>query len=194
MCDITLECGSSGLEHTFKDHDITLRIPEGAVAENQAINIEVGVAMYGQFIFPNDTQPISPIVWLHLESGEMKIEKPFQLILPHFLIGLTKDQLREHNVCFGKASLIYGIEDDDMKYEFKPCECKPLFASIGKKSYAILQSDHSCFYCLQANKTPELVQDASFCLTRIISLQTNEVYFIATYFLNVCIDSEVYSS
>ena len=184
-----LECEHSGLKYTFEDYDITLNIPEGAVAENQKIHIEIAVTMYGPFAFPTNTQPISPIVWLCLLEKDAKLKKPFQLILPHFLTGLTKGELRNHQVGFAKA--IHHectVEDGEMMYEFNPCKSKPLLASSGNKRYAVLKSDHCCFYCLQANKTPELVRDSGYCLTRIErSASRNEIYFVATYFLKTCI-------
>ena len=188
-----LECDYSGLEYTFEDHDITLNIPEGAVAKSQKIHIEIDVTMYGPFAFPRNTLPISPIVWICLLEKDAKLKKPFQLILPHFLTGLTKDKLYNHQVSFAKAvhhNYTVTVEDGQMKYKFNPCESKPLFASSGNKSYAVLKSEHYCFYCLQANHTPELIRDAGYCLTRIersASPQRNEVYFVATYFLKTCI-------
>ena len=78
-----LDYDHNGLNHVIEDHDITLRIPEGAVVEGEKIHIEVGVAMYGPFIFPENTQPISPILW-HYASEDVT---SFQLILPHCYTG-----------------------------------------------------------------------------------------------------------
>ena len=129
-----LICDHSGLEYTIEDHDITLNIPEGAVAENQIIHVEIAVTMYGHFIFPKNTQSISPIVWLCPVENVTILKKPFRLILPHFLTGLSKDKLFSHQVGFAKASHYnYTIEDGEMKYEFNPCDSKPLFASKGTR-------------------------------------------------------------
>ena len=129
---------------------------------------------------------------------DTKLRKPIRLILPHFLTNLTRDQLHNHQIGFAKASHHkYTIENSERKYKFHPCDSKPLFASKGNKSYAILESDHCCFYCLQANRMPDLVRDAGYYLTRIehsASPQRNEVYFIATYFLQTCIQVMWYSN
>ncbi|MCG8626088.1 MAG: hypothetical protein MJE68_29335, partial [Proteobacteria bacterium] len=82
-----LEVDCAGQEHTNVDHDITLRIPEGAVAEGEKIHLEVGVAMYGPFTFPENTQPISPILWLHKLDESIKLNKPLELVLPHCYAG-----------------------------------------------------------------------------------------------------------
>jgi hypothetical protein len=184
-----LECNHTGLKYTFEDHDITLIIPEGAVAKGQTIHVEFDVTLCGHFVFPKNTQPISPIVWLCLLEEEARLNKPFQLFLPHFLTGLTTEELQCHQVGFVKATHGSSMEDGRIKYDFNPCDSVH-FPSSGNKSYAVLESDHFCFYCLKAKKTSDLVRDASYCLTRVessVSPERNEIYFIATYQLKTCI-------
>ena len=186
-----LECDCTGREYTNVDHDITLRIPEGAVAEGEKIHFEVGVAMYGPFIFPDNTQPISPILWLCLLEKDVELKKSFQVILPHYLTGLSRERIEHHQIGFTKANHNdYIFTGDQMNYKFQSCDIKPLFASSGYKSYGVLISKHCCFYCLEANVTSELAMDAGYCLVQVEStqsLQRNEVYFAATYFLDTCL-------
>ena len=181
-----LECDFNGREYTNVDHDFTLRIPEGAVAEGEKIHFEVGVAMYGPFIFPENTQPISPILWLCVLEGDAQLRKPFQIILPHYLI--SNGRIEHHQVRFAKAN--HNDYDTQISYRFHQCVTKPLLASTGYRSYGVLLSEHCCFYCLTANKSPELAYDAGYCLVRIesyISPQRNEFYFAAIYFLDTCL-------
>ena len=58
-----LQCDSNGIEYTIEEYDITLRIPKGAVSEDQVIHFEIGISMasHGPFTFPDNTQPISPL-------------------------------------------------------------------------------------------------------------------------------------
>ena len=186
-----LECDCNGREYTNVDHDITLRIPEGAVAEGEKIHVEIGVAMYGPFIFPENTQPISPILWLCILEEDVELKKPFQVVLPHYLTGLSKERVQYHQVCFAKASHNdYTFVDNQMTYKFLASDTEPLLASSGYRSYGVLVSKHCCFYCLLAKKTPQLATDAGYCLTRIessVSPQRSEVYFCATFFLDTCL-------
>lgn len=187
-----MECDHNGLEYTVKEHDITLRIPEGAVAKGETIHLEIGVAMYGPFNFPENGAPISPIIWLCIQEEIALLMKPFQLILPHFLTSLNRDRLNYHRIEFAKANhSSYSIaEDKQMIYNFNVCDAKPLFASSGYKSYGVLSSTHCCFYCLKANQTPELANDIGYCLARVersLSPRKNEVYFAAVYLLNTCV-------
>ena len=97
----TLECDCSSQQYTLDGHDVTIIIPEGAVAEGEKVCFRVDVAMYGPFVFPKNTQLISPIVWLHsLEEGCVKLIKPLQIVIPHCLAGLTKDGLLRRQVYF----------------------------------------------------------------------------------------------
>ena len=181
-----LECSNSGLEYTIEDHDITLRITEGAVAPAKTVHFEMGVATYGPFIFPQDTRPISPILWLCPLEKDIILGK-FQIILPHLLSELTKQQLCDHQVGFAKANHnMCTSKNDQIEYHFNPCEIQPLFASSGSNSYGVLVSNHCCFYCIVARQNPEVARNASYCLARIESL-SSEIYFVASFFLKSCI-------
>ena len=180
-----LECDHHSREYTIQDHDITLRIPEGAVPTVKKIRFEIAMAMYGPFKFEEDTQPISPIIWLCFDEG-VTLNKPFQVILPHFLTGLTYEKAQYHQIVFTKASHSkYSIEDGEIKY----CDSEPYFASSGGRNFGVLVTNHTCFYCLQANKTPELAMDAGYCLAWIEYLNQRhmEVTFTAVYCLRTCL-------
>ena len=187
-----LEIDCAGREYTNVDHDITLRIPEGAVAEGEKIHFEVGVAMYGPFTFPENTQPISPILWLCILEEDIELKKPFQVVLPHYLIGLSKERIQYHHVRFSKANHCnYTFVDNQMTYRFEPySDAKPHLATSGYRNYGVLISKHCCFYCIEAKETPELAMDAGYCLIQIessLSLQRNEIFFVGIYFLDTCL-------
>ena len=183
-----LECGYDGIDFTIEDHDITVRIPEGAVSEGEKIHFEVGVATYGPFAFSESSRPISPILWLCILDKDVHLKRDFMIILPHILTGLTTVKLRDHQVTFAKANHDdYTSEGGKiMAYRFNQCEIQPLFASVEDKNYGILLSSHCCFYCIKAKQSPELARDAGYCLARIESL-TSEIYFVASFFLKTCV-------
>ena len=182
-----LECDSKGREYTIEGHDITLRIPKGAIAEGTKLHFEIGVAAYGPFKFPENSQPISPIVWLCILDGDSSmLKKPFHLILPHCLIGLSRERLSDHHVAFAKASHLLR----EQYYNFNKCEIDPLFASSGDKCYGVLKSDHCCFNCLTHDTARETRTDISYCLVRVECTEftptRNEVYFAVIYYLDTC--------
>ena len=192
-----LECSCKGREYTIEDHDLTLRIPEGAVAEDTLIHFEIGVAMYGPFILPKNTQPISPIVWLCILEENVELKKPFELILPHYLTGLNRAILQGHQIEFSKANHEeVTFQKGQIMYNFNRCKSKVFLASSGSRSYGVIRSTHCCFYCLHGKKTHQLAMDSGYCLARIEHLlprtQRNMVYFIAVYFLDTCVQVRGY--
>ena len=187
-----LECGYDEMEYTIEEHDITLRIPQGAVTRGEKFHVEIGVAMYGPFAFPENFRPISPILWLCVMKKDIvTVKKDFQIILPHFLTGLTTERLHYHQVGFAKAGhsqkYVCTSKSEGTVYEFKACKTQTLCATSEGKSYGVLQSDHCCFYCLQAKQSPELAMNAGYCLARIKSLPSTEIFFVASFFLKSCI-------
>ena len=144
--------------------------------------------MFGPFNFRENKNPISPIVWLCVLEGDGILKKPFQLILPHYLTGLTKKGLHYHQVGFAKAG--HEFSDEKIRYSFSPCVIEPLFASFGDKGFGVLKSNHCCFYCLERNITEEKATEVSYCLGRIENVKgaptKNEVYFAAIYNLDTC--------
>ena len=186
---MTLECDCNGREYTNAEHDITLRIPKGAVPDNRRIHFEFGVALYGPFIFPHNTQPISPILWLCILEEDVVLKQPFQVILPHFL---AEDKLCYHQAGFAKASHndVTFQDNGQMCYSFLPCGIKPQFVFSGCRGYGILSLNHCCFYCIHANQSRELAMDAGYCLVRIEATPMpyrNVIIFSAIYFLDSCL-------
>ena len=192
-----LECDSSGQEFNIIEHDTTVEIPKGAVSEGEKLCLEVGVAMYGPFKFTDDSQPISPILWLCFLNEDVKVNKPIKITVPHFLTGLTESRLQEHRVSFAKANhKDYIPQEDYIVYNFEPSEdTKTQFISRNDKSYGVLETTHCCYLCIKAKRTPLLAQDATYCLTRVerITSRGIEIHFAATYLLDTCIEVCIYT-
>ena len=75
-----------------------------------------------------------------------------------------------------------------ISYKFQDSDGIMEFVSNGRKSY-VLTTEHCCFYCSTAKKSPEMFQNATFCLIRIEkSLPPRyEIRFAATFFLDTCL-------
>ena len=181
------------MQYTNPDHDISISIPEGAVSEGDVVHFELGVTMFGPtmfdlFKFAGGARPISPIAWICLLEENYKLKKPYQVILPHVLTQLSNERLQYHQVKVAKAEHKFFNDDESKSYEFRPCNIEAVFGFIGHKSYAALKSVHFCFYCLEANQTPELDRNIGYCLVRVIQESIpNKVYFLAMYFLGTCL-------
>ena len=178
----TLECSHNGLEHTIAGHNITLRIPKGAIDIGDKLFFDVGILMFGPFIFPENTRPISPILWL-CPSEDYRMKKPFKIILPHFLSSRAVVKMNSNNIRFAKAK----HNQSQTKNEFQFVNSRPLFASSGSRNFAILQIQHFCYYCLIGNIVKD--GDIEYCLVQVERpiQQRSEIHFLAIYLLDTCI-------
>ena len=186
-----LESDCKGLEHQIVNHDITIQIPPGAVAMNEKVHLEIGVTTYGPFYYPGNSQPISPILWLCFLNENVALKKPFEVEVPHYLMNLSQENAFYHKVRFAKANHDnYSIEDDQVNYHFLPCDEDFQFVQKRNSGYGILRTNHCCFYCIKAEKSPKLTLDTNYCLVRIqlqsLPLQF-KVYFVAAFFLRTCL-------
>ena len=82
-------CTNLGGIFHFNEHSIFLKIPKDAVPNE--VDLEIGVAIHGQFKFPENIRPISAILWLKLPDN-FQFQKPIQIQLPHYL-GLSKEEV-----------------------------------------------------------------------------------------------------
>ena len=176
-----LQIDSNGLVYTINEHDITVRFPFGVVASGETLQFEIGVTLFGPFKFLDDIRPISPILWLCPLNESISLQKPFQLILPHFL---SNNKIHDHEVMFAKSN--HGDHEENC-YTFRVCDTKPIFASTGSKSYGILETNHCCFHCLEAKITPQIAREAKFVLVRLDSFLKQEIQFCVIYPLNSCL-------
>ena len=184
-----LECDCNGREYTNVDHDITLRIPKGAVAEGEKVHLEVAVTMYGPFNFPEDTKLISPILWLCLLEEAAKLRKPLEIVLPHYLIG----DIHKHGIGFLKANHSdYEMNDScQIFYNFRPLVTDKILVCREGQGYGITVTDHFCYFCLVAqDRESNIKENTNYCLTRVISHSSEslqEIIFCASYHLPTCI-------
>ena len=172
-----LECDHNGCNYTIEGHDITVRIPEGAVAEGEKIHFEVGVAMYGPFIFPDNTQPISPILWLRQLEGGTQLKRCYQLVLPHCYKGLasiiyhgpghnkiffaTSDHSSSRHISTdGNVELLYSLIEWENDIDFDIDDNYGTFESyICNHIFCIVKRSHTQSY--------EWYRDVGFSLVRV---------------------------
>lgn len=173
-----------------------MRILEGTFAFDTKVHFEIGIAMYGPFNFPKNCRPISPVVWLCILEENIELIKPFELVLPHFLNQVSKDKLHHHQLGFAKAS--HRITSDSkgiVNYNFQECESEPILTSFNGLSFAVLKSQHFCFYCIKVKESADLAKEAGYCLTRIechLEPQRSEIFFCVTYLLKTCLKVNTY--
>ena len=87
-----LTVDSSGLVYHCSQYGVTLIIPEGAV-QQPTIVLYGACLLSDKFKFESDYIPVSPIVWIYIDSQLMK---PAELYIPHH-IDTTKMSERDIN-------------------------------------------------------------------------------------------------
>jgi hypothetical protein len=139
-----LTCDSSGCEYCNYDHGIILRIPDDAIPLGMIIHLEVAVALYGPFHFPDGSCPISPILWWCIQEN-VNLRKPIDIILPHFLTDVTNV-----GICFAKADHKQYATDEFGKNHYVFESLKMAFVAYKEKNqnYGIVSTQHCCFLCI----------------------------------------------
>ena len=76
---------SNGGRYCNSVHDIHVEVPKGAVPEGMLVKLEVGVALFGTFLFPAGMKAVSPILWLCTHPKQFMFHLPIEIKLPHCL-------------------------------------------------------------------------------------------------------------
>lgn len=132
-------------------------------------------------------------MWLCFFEDNIELQKPFQIIVPHFLHNLSRQKIQFHGVKFAKANhRTYTVQDGYAHYDFHPSETKLPLASSSYKSFGAINTKHCCFYCILAGYSPQLAIDAGYCLARIECLAPriplrSEIHYAVVYFLDTCL-------
>ena len=165
------KCDCSSQKYTLDGHDITIIIPEGAVAEGKKVEFDISVAMYGPFIFPENTQPISPILWLYPQEAKVKLNKPIQIIMPHCMVGL-------HQLHVMKSD--HKDRDIEGYYHFNQCTSENNFSF---ETYGVFETWYFGLFGLAQLRNASHTS-LSYCLARVhlpSSPPTYSFYFYALY-------------
>lgn len=96
-------CDSAGIEHTIQGHDITLKVPKGAVPVGTTLTLDYAVKLSGPFTYPPNMRPISATLWMcHQENT--KLLKPIEVTMPHIIRPQASTCLEELEIGFAKAN------------------------------------------------------------------------------------------
>ena len=168
------ECGNKAQRYVIDipGHDITLRIPNEAVFEEQTVYFEVGVAMNGPFNFPENIYPISPILWLNLIDKNASMEKSIQIFLPHCL---AENLMSNKQVCFFRSS-IEEADANGLYGNFTLCES----GTELHEKFGVIES--SCytgiFFIAQVKHSTSdgTESDIEYCLAQVNLLPSSSLH------------------
>lgn len=189
MCDVAKEftiCGSNEATE-MQVNDINVIIPAAAIPADITAHIELGVTLHGPFTFPDNHEPVSPIIWICVKDTELQI--PMKIRLPHMIVDGDGVSLS-----FAKAKHTCVSSDEKKVYCFRKIGdgSNSSFTypkSEEKNGYGVLHVKHCCWYCIIAETTQDLALKKGYCLHGLIEKKTQSqqnILFICTYFLPNC--------
>ena len=186
------ECTSMGVKHFDESNGFSLEIPKGAIPEGERITIDIGVALYGPFQYPEGLRPVSPVFWLCVRDRNFfSFLKPVTVTISHFLHLESHDDIESLGLTFLKGD--HEMNSQQM-YQFQQAEGDVRLEPL--KEHGVLQTTRICllYMCISSKISEKFIQKASFCLYSAIPpvispMVPANVYFFVTFLLQTCINS-----
>ena len=152
-----------------KDNEFSLEIPEGAIPERERLTVDVGVAFFGPFQFPEGLRPVSPVLWVCVrDNPNFRFLKPFTVTLPHILDLENDEDIQSMGLTFLKA---HHNKNSEGRYEFMPTDGEMDFITSNKTG--TLKSTHFCSFCIGSKDEPYVLTRTEFCMTSILPICAN---------------------
>ena len=125
----------------YKDHDVALFIPPGAILQDDCVEIKVSSSFYGPFSIPQNYDRISSYVWV---SAKYHFGVPVYLIINHFVD--TKSVTNFKTLSAFEACELLNINRD---YDKTPMmqEIATSYFDTNLR-YCVISTNHFCTYCL----------------------------------------------
>lgn len=166
----------------YKDHDVALFIPPGAVLQNDCVEIKVSSSFCGKFQMPQNYTRISSFVWIGATNYVFKV--PVYLIMNHFVDIKSIRNIRTLSAF--EACELHSSRNDDGILMMQ--EVTTSFFDSDLK-YCIISTNHFCTYCLgESQRSP--TQDCDSCKTFLATYYSyNDVEFNKriTYIAEICV-------
>ena len=158
------DCTSEGRKFTDDVNDFSLEILEGAIPEGERLTIDVGVALFGPFQFPEGLRPVSPMFWVCVrDNPNFQFSKPVKVTIPHFLNLENDENIKSLGLTFLKAN---HNTDPKRVLNFLPTDGKIHFQPSSK--FGVLQTNHFCSLCIACKDKPEVLTNTDFCKISVI--------------------------
>jgi hypothetical protein len=168
---------------TLSKYDVQVLIPPGAVPKGAIVHIEMGVALYGPYKFPDGYQPVSPILWFCIRE-DVELLIPVVYTLPHVITNIDSVNLK-----FVKAKR----QTHKNHFDFEVLPSADMHFKI--PGYGSLTSKHACFLCIAAGNSSKVTKNLAlkkgYCLHFLIKRIDSSSYrilLICTYFLETCFE------
>ena len=178
-----IKCDGEGGEYKHAIHGVSFCIPPGAVKEGSIATLTFGVVTVGPFKYPENTIPVSPVLWIQAEfsDGQAGFTKAIKIRLPHAVAG--GDGVKHLTfVCCRKLLDTVVFEKAHKKSVIGPSE-GVLQSKLSKMNY---------FFCIGSKIFRGLITNAQYCVIKVTPVKLNprniwRIYFFVTYALPTCI-------
>lgn len=184
----------NGGQYTSESHDIRITIPKGAIKKHMVVHLQVGVAIYGPFSFPDANRPVSPIIWISV-TPNTNLKKPIEITVPHFV--RASSQSSPKNLVFLKAACRIKSTSRTKKYEAKYHFSKVAENNqqFNNESYGTVFTKDSCFFCIVGDTISNSTLRANYCLIPVIpkpvAQTTWRIHYYVIYLLKTYIHVSV---
>ena len=182
------QCTHDGRWYYDECNDIDLEIPAGAIPEGDSITIDIGVALYGPFQYPEGLRPVSSVFWICVrDQKDFQFLKPVKVTIPHCLNLKNHDDIESLGLFFLKGE---HKMNQQQVYQFKQEAADILIEPL--KMYGVIQTTHFCSLCLSCEETLEFFEKAKFCMCSVIPErffpdESSHAYFFITLLLPTCL-------
>ena len=184
------DCTSAGRSYYDEHNDFQLEIPDGAIALEQRVTIDIGVALYGPFLYPENIRPVSPVFWACVrDQRNFRFLKPVKVTIPHFLKLENAKDVESLGMTFLKGD--HEMTSQQV-YQFRRAEGKVIIEP--HKRNGVLQTSHFCYLCITSKKSKKSIRKAMFCIYTAIPHTMSPsapayVYFFVTFLLATCLET-----
>ena len=180
------QCTHDGRWYYDEHNDFGLEIPAGAIPKGESITIDIGVALYGPFQYPEGLRPVSPVFSVCVrDQKDFQFLKPVKVTIPHCLNLECHDNIESLGLTFLKGD--HEMNPQQM-YQLQPAEGDVLIEPL--KEYGVIETTHFCSLCIAGQVTKELVKNANFCISAVLPTtisDTESAYFFITFLLKACL-------
>ena len=181
------QCTHEGRYYHNDHNDFSLEIPAGAIPVGESIIIDIGVALYGPFQYPEGLRPVSPVFWVCVrDQNHFQFFKPVKVTIPHCLNLENHNDIESLGPTFLKGDHEMNLQ---RMYQLQQAEGDILIEPL--KKYSVLETTHFCSLCISCQVTNEFTKKALFCISAVfpptISAE-DSAYFFITFFLKTCLN------
>ena len=172
--------GHTGGVYYYKDHDVALFIPPGAILQDEWVEINVSSSFCGEFQLPQYYDRISSFIWV---SAKYEFKIPVYLIINHFVDMKSVTNIKALSAF--EACELHGSGDADEILKMQEVSTSYFDTDL---RYCVISTNHFCTYCLaelQTSPSQKCNSHKRF-LTTYYSYEEVEEHKMITYIAEIC--------